>query len=194
MRKYVVILFKYYCSFFCLASCSETIDINPTIQAAFKNLELSSFVMICDSINDTIEYTTKGFILSYNQTIYSKREYQNILLYASIEEKSAYENFTLLSMECDQSSKAESEIVKTIFTLYKFESIDLFENKSSAVTINFNKQFVLDGINYENCYIFERPNSDGIQTKYFVYSPIFGFLQVISTNQNLVYRRCFDCE
>lgn len=177
------------------SSCrKKTIRVNPIIKHVFKPLESTSFVMICDSLPDTIRYETKAIRTYYYQPLYSQEEYETSTIYASIKDKYSYANFTLLTLGFEQLKEDDGEMVNLDFHFYESRWNDAFENKTIDFTKKFNKQFILNGVSYDYCYEIERLNSNGDSIKIFVYSFKHGPLQVVSWPQKLVYRRCFECE
>jgi len=173
-------------------SCEKTIDVHPIYQAAFKPLEATSFVMVCDSFLDTIKYDTEMFSYNYEKKgLYSSTELQNISLYASI--KGDLNNIHLLNM--DLNPYGNEEDLLSIALRFKITNADLTcSNNTDCFFDSFNNDFELNGLTYKQCWFFNYPNSNGDLNTCLIYSPTFGVLRLISGFNGAIYNRCFECE
>lgn len=189
--NYFLFLFAF-SSMLVFVSCERTIEIHPIYQAAFKPLEASSFVMVCDSLNDTIEYKTQKFNYSYEKKgLYSSTELQTISLYASI--VGDLNNILILNM--DLNPYGNEEDLLSIEMQFKILNAGLTcTNNTVCFSNNFNNEFNVNGINYINCWFYNYPNSNGDLATFIVYSPKVGVLRLISGFNGAIYTRCFACE
>jgi len=149
--NYFLFLFAF-SSMLVFVSCERTIEIHPIYQAAFKPLEASSFVMVCDSLNDTIEYKTQKFNYSYEKKgLYSSTELQTISLYASI--VGDLNNILILNM--DLNPYGNEEDLLSIEMQFKILNDGLTcTNNTVCFSNNFNNEFNVNGINYINCWFY----------------------------------------
>lgn len=186
---------KYYFSLFLIislvlgfSSCTDTYDIHPIYPETFKVLESTEFVLVSDSINDTIKYKTEDFKYVYDKSgeIF-RAEYQTINLYCTIE--GDLDRLNLLKMQLYDDNSLEIELHFKISNAY-LKCL----NNTICFTDNFINDFELNGIVYKGCWFYNHTDSNGELMNLLIYSQTFGVLRVVNLGDGTIYNRCFNCD
>lgn len=174
-----------------ITSCKKTIDVNTFCVSIFKPLESTRFYMVCDSLNDTIQYDTQLFEYNYEQPLYSSTEIQSINMDATI--NGSMNSLKLLRFQL--VPEGDNNFLLLINFHFGIVNGDLVcQNNTLCFTDNFINEFELNGIDYKNCWFYNYPSLSGDLTTYLIYSPTFGVLRLTDYSSGAVYRRCFECE
>ena len=170
------------------SSCTETNDIHPLYPRIFKVLESSKFVIVSDSLNDTITFNTQDFKYSYERGgAINIIEKQIINLDCTIE--GDVDNWNLLKMYVHGDNSLKIELNCRI----SYAGLSCLNN-TSCFTDNFVNEFELNGTIYKGCWFYNRTESNGELTTLLIFSQTYGVLKVVNFANGTVYNRCFECE
>lgn len=176
----------------CLNRCTKSsVYINPAIKTIFKPLELATYVLVCDSLSDTLSYHTQGMKIEFSKSPYTQYEFESVHILGTEKEGNPY--MELLSIEFYEQDVDSDELIVN-FDLSVGGVHFYLNNLDFNLSQLFNNSYTLNGVEFDNCLVITNYNQNGLAYTSLVYSPINGILLACFRINGPVYLRCFDCE